>query len=97
MSLLTDVMKKCEAGTARESMAARCLRDQKSLGFSELELAFAVTAPFGAGIETVSAHSFGEVAILGVAHTMIPLRRPRRRLNSVYVRMSLLIDLLKAL
>ena len=57
MSLLTDVMKKCEAGTARESMAARCLRDQKSLGFSELELAFAVTAPFGAGIETVSTHS----------------------------------------
>lgn len=54
MELLNDVKQRVEAGTAKECMATRGLKDQASLGFSDVQLAFALSAPFSAGIDTVS-------------------------------------------
>lgn len=52
--LLNDVREGMNAGTAKECMSTRGLRDQESLGVTDVQLAFAMSAPFGAGIETVS-------------------------------------------
>ena len=52
--LLNDVREVMNAGKAKECMSTRGLRDQKSLGVTDVQLAFAMSAPFGAGIETVS-------------------------------------------
>ena len=54
MELLVDVKNRREAGTAKECMTTRGLQDQESLGISDLQLAFAMAAPFGAGTDTVS-------------------------------------------
>ena len=53
LGMLMDVKKRMDAGTGRECIASRCWKSQESLGFSTLELAFAVTSPFGAGTDTV--------------------------------------------
>ena len=48
-----DVKKRMDAGVGKECIASRCLRTQESLGFSDVELAFAVTSPYSAGLDTV--------------------------------------------
>ncbi|KAI0717572.1 cytochrome P450 [Cerioporus squamosus] len=73
MELLTDVKNRMEAGTAKECMATRGLKDQQSLGFSDLELAFALNAPFGAGIDTVCA----------ILHSPESVRRVQEELDRV--------------
>ena len=49
-----DVKRRMDAGVGKECIASRCLRTQESLGFSDVELAFAVTSPYSAGLDTVS-------------------------------------------
>lgn len=41
-------------GTARESASTRVLGPGKSMGMNEVELAWAVSSPFSAGVGTVS-------------------------------------------
>lgn len=43
-----------DAGTAKDCMTSRCLSATESLGLTEVELAYAVSAAFGAGIDTVT-------------------------------------------
>lgn len=52
--LLNDVEEKVQRGTAKESLSSRLLVSGNDLGFSKVEMAWAVSAPFSAGIETVS-------------------------------------------
>ena len=51
--LLDDVKKRMAEGTVPECMATQSLRNQEKNGMNELEVAYAVSSPFGAGIETV--------------------------------------------
>ncbi|TBU29144.1 cytochrome P450 [Dichomitus squalens] len=55
MELLKDVEDRLKTGTAKECMATRSLRDQEALGISDVQLAFAMAAPFAAGIDTANA------------------------------------------
>ncbi|EJF60063.1 cytochrome P450, partial [Dichomitus squalens LYAD-421 SS1] len=52
MELLKDVEDRLKTGIAKECMATRSLRDQEALGISDVQLAFAMAAPFAAGIDT---------------------------------------------
>ncbi|TFK88359.1 cytochrome P450 [Polyporus arcularius HHB13444] len=79
--LLADVKNRVEAGTAKECMATRGLRDQQSLGFSDLELAFALNAPFGAGIDTTSAAL--EIALCAMLHSPGSVRKAQEELDRV--------------
>lgn len=54
LRLLRDVGTKMRNGTARESASSRVLSPGKNMGMTEEELAWAVSAPFSAGVETVS-------------------------------------------
>ncbi|OBZ76274.1 Fumitremorgin C synthase [Grifola frondosa] len=53
-TLLREVRQKMDAGTAKECISSRSLDNGADLGFSEVELAYAVSAPFGTGIDTTS-------------------------------------------
>lgn len=41
-------------GTIPECLTSQCVNNINKLGMDEVELAYAVSSPFGAGIETVS-------------------------------------------
>lgn len=53
LSLLREVRKKMDEGTAKECMSTRLLSNSDS-GLSEVEGSYAVASPFAAGIDTVS-------------------------------------------
>ncbi|THH17243.1 hypothetical protein EW146_g3540 [Bondarzewia mesenterica] len=53
LSLLESVQKRMDAGTNKECMSSRSLTSGRE-GLSMVELAYAVAAPFGAGIDTTS-------------------------------------------
>ncbi|PPQ77934.1 hypothetical protein CVT25_015409 [Psilocybe cyanescens] len=50
--LLNDVKTRMANGTIPDCLAAQSLTSIKQLGMEEIELAYAVSSPFGAGIET---------------------------------------------
>jgi len=53
LSLLNDVRRQMELGTARPSTAKRALEKQGEFGLNDVETAYCVSAPFGAGLATV--------------------------------------------
>ncbi len=53
-SLLDDVKKRMADGTAPDCLTSQTVNEQAKNGMSDLEIAYAVSSPFGAGIETVS-------------------------------------------
>lgn len=53
LRLLRDVRRRMYAGTAKECMSSRSLAAPSS-NVSEVEVAYSVAAPFGAGVDTVS-------------------------------------------
>jgi len=53
MHLLNDVKDRMAKGTIPDCLAAQSIRNLEQLGMSEVELAYGVSSPFGAGIETV--------------------------------------------
>ncbi|RPD55083.1 cytochrome P450 [Lentinus tigrinus ALCF2SS1-7] len=81
VELLEDVKDRMATGTAKECMATRGLKDQHSLGFSDLELAFALSAPFGAGIDTTSATL--EIALCAILHSPASVRKAQEELDRV--------------
>ncbi|KAI0773594.1 cytochrome P450 [Fomes fomentarius] len=81
MELLNDVKQRIEAGTAKECMATRGLKDQASLGFSDVQLAFALSAPFGAGIDTTLATL--EVALCAILHSPSSARKAQAELDRI--------------
>jgi hypothetical protein len=54
MTAMNEVKRKMERGTAVPCTATYGLTKQKELGFNDVELAYALSAPWAAGIGTVS-------------------------------------------
>ena len=54
MHLLEDVKSRMEKGTIQDCLAAQTISEMPKNGMTDLEVAYAVSSPFGAGIETVS-------------------------------------------
>ena len=54
MQLLNDIRDKTARGVCPPCFARHGLEEQVNLGMTDLELAYAMSTPFGAGIETVS-------------------------------------------
>ncbi|KAF8153046.1 cytochrome P450 [Crassisporium funariophilum] len=55
MHLFDDVKTRLKNGTSQDCLTAQCITDMDQLGMSDIDLAYAVSSPFGAGIETVLA------------------------------------------
>lgn len=53
--LMSQVRDEAARGVAPDSFAKHVLQEQESLGMSDLEAAYTVGSPFGAGVETVGA------------------------------------------
>lgn len=54
MSVLDDVKRQIEQGTAQPSMATYAVAKQEELSLSDVETAYALSAPWAAGVGTVS-------------------------------------------
>ncbi|KAF8153144.1 cytochrome P450 [Crassisporium funariophilum] len=54
MHLLNDVKARLKNGTSQDCLTAQCITDMDQLGMSDLDLAYAVSSPSGAGIETTA-------------------------------------------
>lgn len=67
--LLNDVKTRMANGTIPDCLAAQSLANIKQLGMEEIELAYGVSSPFGAGIETVSACVLSALAGFFSTHT----------------------------
>jgi hypothetical protein len=52
--LLNQVRDEMARGVAPQSFARHVIEEQEKLGMSDLEAAYTVGSPFGAGVETVS-------------------------------------------
>lgn len=52
--LYNEVRDKLNQGTAHECLASQSILNRDKIGLTDLDLAYAVSSPFGAGIETVS-------------------------------------------
>lgn len=53
MQLLNEIREKVARGIAPPCFAKHGLEEQANLGMTDLELAYAISTPFGAGVETV--------------------------------------------
>ena len=51
--LVADVKSRLAAGTVPACLTVEALRNQQKLGMDDVFLAYSVSSPFGAGIETV--------------------------------------------
>ncbi len=51
--LLDDVKKRMADGTAPDCLTSQTVANQSKNGLSDLDIAYTVSSPFGAGIETV--------------------------------------------
>ena len=51
--LVDDVKKRMAEGTSPDCLTTQTILEQEKSGMSDLEVAYAVSSPFGAGIETV--------------------------------------------
>ena len=56
--LLQDVKTRMADGTAQECLTSQTVQNQSKNGLTDEEIAYTVSSPFGAGIETVSANIF---------------------------------------
>ncbi|PVH99862.1 cytochrome P450 [Periconia macrospinosa] len=66
MTVLNDVKKRMEEGTQIPCTTQWALERQKELGFDDLELSYALSSPWAAGIGTVSTAI--EIAVLAILH-----------------------------
>lgn len=53
MHLYNDVKKRMQDGSIPDCLTTQCIANMTKLGMDEVELAYAASSPFGAGIETV--------------------------------------------
>jgi hypothetical protein len=54
MHLFNDVKTRMQGGTIPDCLTTQTISNMHQHGMSELEVAYAVSSPFGAGIETVT-------------------------------------------
>ncbi|KAF8061631.1 cytochrome P450 [Lyophyllum atratum] len=81
MSLMNNVKEQMKLGTDQPSMATHALEKQEQFGLSDVETAFALSAPWAAGVgTTVSAI---EVVILAMLHFPAVMRKAQVELDSV--------------
>ena len=52
--LVDDVITRIRSGTVPDCLTVEALHNEHKIGMSDLFLAYSVSSPFGAGIETVS-------------------------------------------
>jgi len=57
LGLLDDVRERIETGTAMPSIASKALEKTANWGLSDIEIAYALSAPWQAGVTTVGAPS----------------------------------------
>ncbi|KAG7095762.1 hypothetical protein E1B28_006467 [Marasmius oreades] len=81
MHILNDVKARMKSGTIPDCLTAQCLNDLQKIGMTELELAYAVSTPFGAGIETTATTL--TVFILAMLHFPEVMRKAQTELDSV--------------
>ena len=53
MHLYNNVKKRMQDGSIPDCLTTQCIANMTKLGMDEIELAYAASSPFGAGIETV--------------------------------------------
>ncbi|OBZ66568.1 Fumitremorgin C synthase [Grifola frondosa] len=80
-TLLRQVKQKMDAGAVKECISSRSLATMDALGFSEVELAYAVSAPFGAGIDTTVGSV--EVFLLAALHFPAAAKKAQEELDRV--------------
>ncbi|TDL17085.1 cytochrome P450 [Rickenella mellea] len=81
IKLFREVAVKMENGTVRECASSRALTPGKSLGLTETELAWAVSAPFTAGVDTTKASSL--VFILEMLHHPHIMKKAQEEIDRV--------------
>ncbi|KAF9011912.1 cytochrome P450 [Cyathus striatus] len=81
MYLLNDVKARMKDGTIPDCLAAQTISNIEQLGMDELSVAYAVSSPFGAGIETTSATM--TTFILAMLHHPDVMRKAQAELDSV--------------
>ena len=64
MSYFNDVKQRSKAGIAKDCMATYGLSQGGNLGMTDVEVAYALSAPFSAGVDTVCRSRIG---CLGIA------------------------------
>jgi cytochrome P450 len=81
MTVLNEVRKKVANGTAVPCTATYGLSTQEELGMNDIELAYALSAPWAAGIETTTTAL--EIAILAMLHFPQFVRKAQDELDEV--------------
>ncbi|KAI0321505.1 cytochrome P450 [Amylostereum chailletii] len=79
--LLDDVKSRVAQGTCPPCLAAETYAAREKLGLSELEVAYTISSPFGAGIETTSGTMFS--FILAMLHYPEKMRKAQSELDAV--------------
>ncbi|TFY71792.1 hypothetical protein EVG20_g1219 [Dentipellis fragilis] len=79
--LLGDVKTRVEAGTCPPCLAADALENREKMGISELQVAYTVSSPFGAGIETTAGTTL--VFILAMLHHPEEMRKAQAEIDKV--------------
>ncbi|KII91472.1 hypothetical protein PLICRDRAFT_696507 [Plicaturopsis crispa FD-325 SS-3] len=79
--LVEDVRKRKAAGTVPDCLTLQTLEGMPNNGMSELEMAYAVSSPFGAGIETTAGTLL--TFFLAMLHYPDVLRKAREEIDSV--------------
>ncbi|KAA1474399.1 cytochrome P450 [Dentipellis sp. KUC8613] len=81
VGLLDEVRARINDGTCPPCLASVVLAENEKLGLSDIELAYTLSSPFGAGIETTSATIF--VFFLAMLHFPEPMRKAQAELDRV--------------
>ncbi|KAK7044096.1 hypothetical protein VNI00_007812 [Paramarasmius palmivorus] len=81
MDALNDVKARLKQGIAQPSMATHAIEKQEEFGLNDLETAYALSAPWSAGVATTI--SAIEVAILAMLHFPSVMRDAQKELDNV--------------
>ncbi|KAL1939407.1 hypothetical protein VTO73DRAFT_9963 [Trametes versicolor] len=79
--LLDDVKKRMADGTAPECLTSQTMANQSKNGLSDLDIAYTVSSPFGAGIETTAGTLC--VFFLAMLHFPEAMRKAQAELDAV--------------